>query len=251
MKKKTVSKLKRTIILAAMALGSAALLKLCTSAMIITFGIRSATTLSYLIPGIFGAGCVLSFAGMIGTAYKEYRADRELEARKLEALDMDRDIEERYKKDAGNPENTRMRLEQIKAESPGVAALMDRCIQQLDRMDELQRRQQLLLSSNDAAYLKDTVNTLEQVEHELCLNYRGLVNQCIVSGAAADESKLDMVKVNAALNKNKDLLDQSKELLKVSADWIDKYNEQEDPDRSLLDSWIRTIRNTINGGELN
>ena len=58
-----------------------------------------------------------------------------------------------------------------------------------------------------------------------------------------------MDKVERSLSKNQELLDQSKELLKVSADWIDSYNEQENPDRSLLDSWIRTIRNTINGGE--
>ena len=58
-----------------------------------------------------------------------------------------------------------------------------------------------------------------------------------------------MDNVERSLSKNQELLDQSKELLKVSADWIDSYNEQENPDRSLLDSWIRTIRNTINGGE--
>ena len=47
------------------------------------------------------------------------------------------------------------------------------------------------------------------------------------------------------MDANAKLLSQAKELLKVSAEWIDKYNGQEVPDRSLLDNWIRVIRDTI------
>ncbi len=223
-------------------------MKLFEPSLIISLGIRTASFFSILVPAIFGAGFVFSSVGLISTALK-VRQEEMLEEKRLKSLDIHNDVAEQYRLDAGNPVNTRKRLEQIKDSTPGAVRLMDRCLSQLDRMDELQKRQQMLLESNDAAYLKDTVNTLEQVEHEICLNYRGIVNQCIVSGPAADESKFDMDKIEKSLNKNQELLDQSKELLKVSADWIDNYNEQENPDRSLLDSWIRTIRNTINGGE--
>ena len=241
-------KLIRTIIFAGLAAGSFFLMKLLAPAMIISLGIRTATAISTVIPIIFGAGFAVSSVRLISSAAKIHRQDM-LEEKRLKSLDIHNDIAEQYRLDAGNPVNTRKRLEQIKESTPGAANLMDRCLSQLDRMDELQKRQQMLLESNDAAYLKDTVNTLEQVEHEICLNYRGIVNQCIVSGPTADESKFDMDKIERSLSKNQELLDQSKELLKVSADWIDSYNEQENPDRSLLDSWIRTIRNTINGGE--
>ncbi|MBQ7583115.1 MAG: hypothetical protein IJT24_00755, partial [Lachnospiraceae bacterium] len=151
--------------------------------------------------------------------------------------------------DMTSPEATRARLGRISEGSPGLIPLMNRCLAQLDRMDELQRRQGELLALNKAAYLKDTVGTLDTVEKEICLNLRGVVNQCIVAGDGADESRLDMEKVESILAQDQKLLDQSRELLVVSADWIDKYNSQEGgADRSLLDNWIKVIQNTINGG---
>ena len=179
-------KIIRTVILAGLTAGSFLLMKLLAPGMIISLGIRTATAVSTAVPLIFGAGFAVSSVRLISAAARIHRQDM-LEEKRLKSLDIHNDIAEQYRLDAGNPVNTRKRLMQIKESTPGAVNLMDRCLSQLDRMDELQKRQQMLLESNDAAYLKDTVNTLEQVEHEICLNYRGIVNQCIVSGPGADD----------------------------------------------------------------
>ncbi len=243
------AKLKKTLTLALLAAGAALAVKLGEASLILSFGIRGAAILSKLVVIAFGAGAALSGIGALKTAASDFAENRRLEANLRKSLEEKATVEEEYAHDAGNPIITRKKLLQIKETTPGVRHLMDMCISQLDRMDELQERQATLLETNDASYLRDTVNTLNQVEQEICLNFRGIVNQCIVSGENANESTLDMKKVNQAIGRNASLLDQSKELLKVSADWIDKYNEQKDPDRSLLDSWIRTIKDTIRYGE--
>ena len=243
------AKLKKTLFFGALTLISALAVRIGETSLILSFGVRGAAVLSKLIVILCGAGTALSGIGALKTAVLEISENRRLEANLRKSLEEKAAVEEKYAHDAGNPVITRKKLLQIRESTPGVRHLMDMCISQLDRMDELQERQATLLETNDASYLRDTVNTLNRVEQELCLNFRGIVNQCIVYGENADESKLDMAKVNKAIGSNASLLDQSKELLKVSADWIDKYNEQEDPDRSLLDSWIRTIKDTIRYGE--
>ncbi len=238
-------KIKRTLIFGGLCLLSVLAVNLGEASLILSFGVRGAALASRLPVVIFGAAAALSGAGALKTAASEFSETRRLKAEWQKRLEENETVREEYAKNAADPVNTRKRLLQIKDSTPGVRHLMDMCISQLDRMDELQERQETLLETNDATYLKDTVNTLNQVEQEICLNFRGIVNQCIVSGDNADESRLDMDKVNGAIGRNASLLEQSKELLKVSADWIDRYNEQENPDRSLLDSWIRTIRDTI------
>lgn len=243
-------KIKRTLVLAAIAVIGTVVLKAGETGLILALGVRGAALLSRLPAYVFGLAAGISGLGVAKTAISGFAEERRLKAEWQKRITENENVVEEYAKNASDPVTTRKRLLQIKESSPGVTHIMKQCIAQLDRMDELQERQQMLLETNDASYLRDTVNTLNQVEQEICLNFRGIVNQCIVSGDSADESKLDMEKVNSALERNTALLDQSKELLKVSADWIDNYNEQGNPDRSLLDSWIRTIRDTIKkGGE--
>ena len=213
--------------------------------LIVALGVRMASFVTGAA-GVAGGIFTLWSAGDLAVGAKKQLAIA-AEERKTQKLDVKSD--ELPVEDMTSPEATRARLLRIREGSPGLMNLMDRCTAQLDRMDELQRRQGELLSLNKAAYLKDTVGTLDTVEREICLNLRGVVNQCIVAGDGADESRLDVEKVDSILAQNQKLLDQSRELLVVSADWIDKYNSQEGgADRSLLDNWIKVIQNTINGG---
>ncbi len=215
------------------------------SSLILSFGIRAASFIMKAVPTVLlGAGIV---TGGIST-YKAVKLNqsRLLERKKeAERIGSHNVVEEEYARDASSPEATRAKLMQIREESPGLSELIERCLLQMDRMDDLQRRQKELIGINSAAYLNDTVATLDEVERALCLNYRSIVNQCIIAGSDASESKLDMERVEKVMDANAKLLSQAKELLKVSAEWIDKYNGQEVPDRSLLDNWIRVIRDTI------
>ncbi|MCR5774891.1 MAG: hypothetical protein K6G42_07385 [Lachnospiraceae bacterium] len=236
-------KLIRTLVFAAIAAGSFLIFKLAEAPLIIAMGVRAAGIISVIVPAAAGIGAAASAADLISTLSKERK--KNLEARAHEEIEVAEDVTEEYAKDASNPEITRKRLEQIRATAPGTSRIMNRCLEQMDRMDELQRRQLELMDANSATYLKDTVTTLDQVERELCLNYRSVVNQCIIAGSDAGEDKLDMSKVENSLGRNDKLLSQSKELLTVSADWVDKYNEKNDADRSLLDNWIKVIQDTI------
>lgn len=214
-------------------------------ALIMIMGVRASNTLITLL-SIISGGVALVNGALLTTGIVKERA---LTAERQMSISTEKEVTENYALDAGDAFNTRKKLIQIEQNSPGYSSLMSKCLSQMDRIDELQRRQKELIVSNSAAYLNDTENTLNQVEREICLNFRGIVNQCIVSGDDGDELNLDMDKVNSSLERNNELLTQSKELLKVSADWIDEYNNHGKSDRSLLESWIKTIRDTINKEE--
>ncbi len=235
----------RTVVLAGLTFAVTGGLIAMGQPLIVALGVRMASFVTGAA-GVVGGAFTLWSAGDLAVGARKHFAIA-AEERKTQKLDVKSD--ELPVEDMTSPEATRARLLRIREGSPGLMNLMDRCTAQLDRMDELQRRQGELLSLNKAAYLKDTVGTLDTVEREICLNLRGVVNQCIVAGDGADESRLDVEKVDSILAQNQKLLDQSRELLVVSADWIDKYNSQEGgADRSLLDNWIKVIQNTINGG---
>lgn len=235
----------RTVVLAGLTFAVTGGLIAMGQPLIVALGVRMASFVTGAA-GVAGGIFTLWSAGDLAVGARKHLAIA-AEERKTQKLNVKSD--ELPVEDMTSPEATRARLLRIREGSPGLMNLMDRCTAQLDRMDELQRRQGELLSLNKAAYLKDTVGTLDTVEREICLNLRGVVNQCIVAGDGADESRLDVEKVDSILAQNQKLLDQSRELLVVSADWIDKYNSQEGgADRSLLDNWIKVIQNTINGG---
>ena len=236
----------RTAVIAGAACALTGILTALGQPLIIVLGVRAASLITTAAGVAGGALTLWSTADLATGAVKEHRlAVAEKKTQRLDVEPDDTPIE-----DISSPEATRERLNRIKTASPRLSGLMDSCLAQLDRMDELQRRQGELLTLNQAAYLKDTVGTLNSVEREICLNLRGVVNQCIVAGDGADISRIDTAKVDDILTQNKKLLDQSKELLVVSADWIDKYNSQEGgADRSLLDNWIKVIQDTIHGIE--
>lgn len=232
----------RTVILAGLSIAAVGALTAMGQPLIIALGVRMASFVT-AAAGITGGVLTLWSAGDLAVGAGKQLA---IAAEEKKTMKLDVEAEAAPVEDMTSPEATRMRLGRIEEASPQLSPLMHRCLSQLDRMDELQRRQGELLSLNKAAYLKDTVGTLDAVEREICLNLRGVVNQCIVAGDGADESRLDMQKVETILTQNQKLLDQSRELLVVSADWIDKYNSQEGgADRSLLDNWIKVIQDTI------
>ena len=211
------------------------------AALIMMMGIRVSKGIMLLLAVIAG-----SIAGFIGISLlKDIVRDNAVIEKQRQDIFTDKKITEDYQKDSGDAINTRRKLLQIKNTCPGYASLMEKCLSHMDRIDELQRRQKELITQNEAIYLTDTENTLDRVEREICLNFKGIVNQCIIAGETGDESKLDMDKVMDIIKRNRELLTQSKELLKVSADWIDEYNSRGKGDRSLLESWIKTIRDTI------
>ena len=148
-----------------------------------------------------------------------------------------------YAEDSSNPVFTRRRLEQLWREMPDLEDLIKRCLDQMDRMDKLQTKQEVLIETNDARYLKDTVTVLNNVEGRICRNFRTVINLCV---AAEDPRYLDMKKINKSLNDNEKKLSDTQELLKASVDWINQYNaDSSNNDRSEVENWVAVIRDSL------
>lgn len=152
-----------------------------------------------------------------------------------------------YAEDSSNPIFTRRRLQQIAQEMPDLEELIGQCLDQMDRMDKLQMKQEILIETNDARYLKDTVVVLENVESRICRNFRNVINLCI---AAEDLKHLDMKKIQKSLDDNEKKLSDTQELLKASVDWINQYNtDSQNSDRSEVENWIAVIRDSLKEDE--
>lgn len=150
-----------------------------------------------------------------------------------------------YAGDSTNPDFTRERLDQLWQEMPGLEDLVERCLGQMDRMDRLQDRQRVLIESNDARYLKDTVAVLDNVERRLCRNFQNIINLCI---AADDIGHLDMKEIERNLSDNEKKLENTNELLKASAKRINQYNAGDDESIwNEVESWITTINESLKG----
>ena len=209
---------------------------------IIEFGIRS-LSLAYIIC----AGIMFS-----GLSFSIVRCIPLIKARNLQKREQEQAIAQRrqrsqiitnYNEDSANPEFTRKRLEQLRDDTPQLALLIEKCLSQMDVMDILQEKQSLLIETNDALYLKDTVAVFDKVERRICQNFRNIINLCI---ATDDADNFDLQKVNKCLDDNERKLSNTKRLLKASAEWINQYNtDGDESDRSEVENWINVIRDSL------
>lgn len=148
-----------------------------------------------------------------------------------------------YAEDSTNPDFARKRLFYLQTEMPEAKDLVKRCLEQMDAMDGLQAKQEYLITANDARYLQDTVQVLNNVERRLCQNFQNIVNLCI----ATDKfERLDMKDIEKYLRNNQKRLDDVSELLTASAKRINQYNAGGDQKAwDEVRSWIETIRSSL------
>lgn len=204
---------------------------------IIGYGVRAfgmARRVSSCVAG-FGIG------GSLAQGLRLFMANKKQRARQAEKRNRSRVLAD-YAKDSTNPDLTRRRLQQLQDEIPALEDLVMQCLEQMDAMDALREKQNALIEANDARYLKDTINVLDNVERRICQNFRNVINLCIAADSA---ESLDEKKVNKYLKDNRKKLSNTKELLKASADWINQYNADEDSDRSEVENWIAVIRDSL------
>lgn len=187
------------------------------------------------------SACVIIYGIPVIKAAREQK--KELEQKMRSVQNRSRVLAD-YAKDSTNPDLTRRRLQQLQDEIPALEDLVMQCLEQMDAMDALQEKQNALIEANDARYLKDTINVLDNVERRICQNFRNVINLCIAADSA---ESLDEKKVNKYLKDNRKKLSNTKELLKASADWINQYNADEDSDRSEVENWIAVIRDSLRG----
>lgn len=229
-----------TLVWFGVAITSLGTLALCTSRtifrdwFIIRFGIRTFNTSLFFCFGIIIVGLILMISAGVPLLSHRLREQRQQKQKLAE--------ERTYAENSTNPELTRKRLQQLQQTMPEANPIFKQCLQQMDHMDQLQGRLSTLIQSNDASYLKDTIDLLDKVEGRLCRTLRSIINLCV---AANSIDHLDHAKVRQYLEDNQKKLSDSQALLDVSVSWINQYNNDHDADRHEVETWIATIRESL------
>lgn len=213
-----------------------------TSAMIVSFGIRTLSTISTISYGALGAGVLMVGTGVAVPLIKNAQkmsGTRQLEEKRKS---KERELSE-YAKDSLNPLKTRSRLEQLKENNSQLTGIVDTCLRQMDRIDVYQDRQKSLLDANEAIYLEDTIEVLDESERRMCRNFRNIINCCIlIENTNSGTEELDSKIINDSLSDNEEELAGVSTLLKYSVAYINNYNRNGVQDRSELDAWLKIMK---------
>lgn len=235
------------LILAALGLTGLAAGFFASSAMIVAIGVRAVETLktvSVIVMALGGTAVVGGIVPNITDAVKNNRSRRELDDNRA----RDRQRFSDYAKDSLNPDKTRARLEQLRRGNPNLSSLIDICIGQMNRMDTFQARHRSLLEANDAIYLEDTIDVINDSETRMCRNFRNIINCCIlIEGTDRGAEELDRDIINSSLGDNEEELKAVDTLIRYSVAYINNYNRNGVTDRSELDAWLKVMRNSTGG----
>lgn len=222
-----------------------------TSSMIVAIGIRTLSMIATISYITFGLGATTFALGLIPTlvnCIKKQNNNRLLESKRETDL---KNFSE-YAKDSLNPEKTRVRLEQLRKNNSNLSNLVDRCFEQMDRIDTYQARHKSLLDANEAIYLEDTIEVLDESERRMCQNYRNIINCCIlIEDTDSGAEELDYNIINTSLKDNEDELTAISTLLKYSVAYINNYNRNGVSDRSELDAWLKIMKTSMGGNDEN
>ena len=234
-------------VLAVIGLAGVAATHFATSAMMVAIGVRALNMLSVLSYAVAGVGAATFLGGAIPAVAGKIRLQND---RRL--LESDREKDRKnftdYAHDSLNPEKTRVRLEQLRRNNPNLSQLVDRCIAQLDRMDTYQARHRALLQANEAIYLEDTIEILDQSERRMCRNIRNIINCCIlIEDTDKDVNELDQSIITGSLADNEEELGAVATLLRYSVAYINNYNRNGVSDRRELDAWLKIMKASTGG----
>ena len=199
-------------------------------------------TLSFIVLGL-GVGCVAG--GTVPLLVKKIKADND--TRLIESKrQTDTKTMTEYAKDSLNPEKTRIRLEQLRSNNPNLNDLVETCLGQMDRIDTYQARHKSLLDANEAIYLEDTIEVIDESEKRMCQNFRNIINCCIlIEDTDSKAEELDWDIINSSLADNNEELDSVSTLLKYSVAYINNYNRNGVRDRSELDAWLKVMKSSM------
>ncbi|MBQ4170442.1 MAG: hypothetical protein II614_02400, partial [Ruminococcus sp.] len=142
---------------------------LAPSSMIVAFGVRALAGLKVISFGVSGIGALSLVSGTIpavAMSVQNRNQNRLLENNR----EMERKRFDEYAHDSLNPAKTRIRFEQLRAHNPKLNGLINRCVGQMDRIDAYQARHRSLIEANEAIYLSDTIEVVDECERRMCLN---------------------------------------------------------------------------------
>lgn len=216
--------------------------------LIIRFGVRAyhniclAETVVLLGSSIISAIQIGFFAKIVAA---QKRAKRQDEERKKQQERMEAQFLKEYADDNTSPELTRQMLKEIRDGTPEMDALVQECQNYMDAMDLLQKKQGILIRSNNATYLDETVEVLNRVEVRLCQDIRSIINLCITT----EDIQADQKTIDGFLRDAESRVSDARQLLKLSGEWVNSYNEKDNRnDGGEVELWIKTINQSLKEG---
>ena len=209
--------------------------------LLIQIGIRALDGLktTLIITSLIGAGIsTLSFVPQIKNLIDSGKHKRLLK----ESNEKKQNTFEEYSKDSLNPNKTRDRLATLKQNNADLTEIVEKCLNQMDRMDSIQDRYTTLIQANDAIYLNDTISAINDTETRLCHNIRSIINCCIlVEDGSSTFSEFDMKIIDKALNQNETELQNANKLTHYAVNYINNYQQNGITDMNELNAWIKVM----------
>lgn len=212
--------------------------------MIIIFGIKRYDKMLLVVEALFTLGIGMFLLAGFFPFLKDMLRERQTEGLEQERERQKARFIREYAENTVSPELTREMLNLLAEESPGLDGLMKECAVQMDEMDMLQKKQQILIDSNGADYLDKTVEIFDRVEQEICRRLRDVINICIVTNT---DGIPNMTEIRELLDSNEERLKNAQNLLEKSRQWVRTYNRGEDVDREV-ERWMKTIEDSLKEG---
>ncbi len=173
-------------------------------------GIATFRSYNMLANGIIILGIIILAVGLF-LWMKAHVVMAKTETNKKKTLKMMNEKKKSY-----SPEAVRQSIELMQKDYPNYS--FDKCIAQLDKMDDYQLRLHNLLESNDLEAFAYTEEILDDVEMALCKGMKSFLNYLIVT----DDSEKINEKFKAMLNTNQDRFMHVQKLLLTLADFVDE-----------------------------
>lgn len=201
--------------------------------------------------GVCGVATLLTAfgSGVTGVTTISKLRDQEMIERKQREF-----IEDSHKKETAKLsvkdklENSKLRellQEKLQNGWEPTRELIDKCIEQLQQMDDYQDRLSRLLKSNDAQMLSDTEEVLDRVEQYICKNVRKVLNYMEVADyRTAEDVNLVRSKLSACCADNQEQLKQTQEFIFALTDFINQQGDS-DNDVSMLELYKKTILDSV------
>ena len=161
-------------------------------------------------------GVIVATIGIV-ILLKHQRTER-AERKQIEEVEMSR----RQKKKSYSPEDVRVIIAELHQKYPDFP--LDRCVMQLDQMDNYQSRLKELLDNNDLEAFAYTEGILKDLETELCRDIKSFTNYMIVS----DDPNVVLNRYNSLLSHNEERFTYVQNLLITLADFVNENIKSED-----------------------
>ena len=202
------------------------------NSIIIGTGIRFYTHLFYLLIGLLVITLIV-FAIMLLKEKSQEKAQKEILVKEEEKSNIS------SKKTLRNSQLRTILKDNANGEWSILSSEINKCIKQMEDMDEEQERLHILLKTNDVDILSDTEDILERVEQCMCKNTRKIINYMSVYHNDTDDVNQMKDKLSICYRNNGNLLKEVHEFLLMLTEFLNSQDENYD------DTMLLTYKETL------